>query len=294
MRIVSDLPVPVKVVSEETKAEMESLLRKSNSVLKFHHEEAKKSGFSGNRRSFFAILCKSPESRNIPKSDLDLIMDAKKMESDFLCVYSKMMFKIAKKWRYRLDGIMSEEDAFAVASEGFLKAFCCFTDDKTRFSTYLSVCIHRHLQDFAKSCSNQLSIPVKIVRLRAELKRAMGEGLTFDSAAERMNLSAKTQRILAASMSEIKNLGHKDEMVPARPDGAETQQHELSLISAEVSGLEKLVLDEFILLGHNMNLSEISKKTLNPKTKRPYSRMALCLAWKRVRGKICERYGKVA
>ena len=66
-----------------------------------------------------------------------------------------------------------------------------------------------------------------------------------------------------------------------------------SLDSIEMSQLEKAVLDGFLQSSKGMGLNSISKNIINPKTGKPFTRMAASLAWKRVKEKI-KNYKKAA
>ena len=117
----------------------------------------------------------------------------------------------------------------------------------------------------------------------------------MDSAISKMNLSEKTAKMLVASIPEIQNSS-------ARVKDSEFVLVETPRVPVEtpqpptvvMSELERAVFEEFMRLGEDMNLSAISRRLKNPKTGRNYSRMAMSLAWKRVRCKMSSAYGKVA
>lgn len=293
MRMIDYFSLPIKTVSDEEKRHLETLLRESNRVLEIHHDRAKKNGFSSCRRAFFSRLCKGQESHDIPEDELRLIVRAKELEWDFLAIYSRMILKISGSWFRRLDKSVGKEDICAAATEGFLKAFCCFTEEG-RFSTYLTICLNRHIASFVSSHGNQLSVPVEIMRLRSKARKLMREeGLSLDSAVGKMGVNEKTGKMIAFSMSE--RAGSSEFVASSRDHESDIGTSEmLSVVAEGLEGLERAVFEEFLALGENMNLSEISRRTLNPKTGKPYSRMALCLAWRRVRDRISCYYGRVA
>lgn len=298
MRIVDDFPLPIKTVSESRKKDMEETLRRSNRMLKMHHEAARKAGFIGNRRCFFVDLCKGI-NHEVSKEDLEEILKSKALEQDFLAVYSRMLYKISGKWFARLDKLLSKEDICSAAVEGFLKAFCCFTDENIRFSSYLTYCVERHISKFATSFQNQFRVPLKTFRLKAKVLRHMSEGgLTFDSALEKMNLAKKTKSSLIHSMFELVSLESASEIAEKEKEVASerppTPEEVAANFQGEFSGLDELVFRELVHTSGNMNLSEVSRRTINPRTGKPYTKMAMSLAWKRVRSRICEKYGKVA
>lgn len=293
MKIIDDFPLPIKIVSEDEKKRMEQSLRRSNRILKSHHESAKRNGFSGDRRSFFASVCRGLQPQ-VPKEDAQEILKAKEIEADFLAVYSRMLFKISSKWTQRLDKSMSRDDISSVAMEGFLRAFSCFTEENIRFSSYLTHCVDGHVIDFVSSFQNQFSIPSEVFKLRCKARKIMAEeGETLDSALDKLNLPRKTRTTLIRSMCDTVRLGPEND-IPAKQTVPELPMKLISEFPDEFSGLDKVVFDEFLRSGSEINLSEISKRTINLSTGKPYSRMSICFAWKRVRSKIREQYGEVA
>lgn len=284
MKIVDDFPLPIKTVSEEEKKRLESELRKSNRILKSYHQVAKESGFKGSRRAFFASVCLGSCPITIPQEDLRAILDAKGLEQDFLAIYSRMIFKISLKWSRRIHDV-SSSDVCAAAVEGFLKAFCSFTEEK-RFSTYLTHCANRHICRFLSSFRN---VPHRISALKSKIaKIMMDEGVSFDSALENMGLSERKKREICQSMFEVGRLSPDMEI----RERQKTEMPELPKI--EFLGLESLVFQEFMNSGCKINLTSLSKRTINPKTKKPYSKMAMSMAWRRVRDRLFWEFGKVA
>jgi ribosome maturation protein Sdo1 len=60
----------------------------------------------------------------------------------------------------------------------------------------------------------------------------------------------------------------------------------MTKIRSEFTDLENAVLDGFISSSGRMGISSISKNIINPKTGKPYTRMAASLAWKKIKNKI--------
>lgn len=296
--------VPIKDTTPERKIELEAILRKSNRILKRHHEAAKSNGFAGSRRAFFAEVLRSGgvlAKIVIPESDMREIRRVKEVELEVLHTYSRLMNKTSRAWkRGGFDNSISAEDVDSMAFEAFLKAICCFTQEKTRFSTYLFRCVSRSISEEKTEATNHMSIPRRIIKLKRKLGRSMAETAesSLDSAISEMNLTEKTSRMLFASMFEVRSsssVGLKDsELVLVEDDYKEPPPKIPSPETLGLSGLETTVFEEFMKKGENMNLSEISRSTMNPKTGKPYSKMALSLAWKRTKDKISSLYGKVA
>ena len=299
MKSIPDFYVPYKPLKPERKAELESVLRSSCRLLELHHNSAKSMGYKGSRRRFFADAMRTGgrvAGLSIPECDMAKIGQIKDLEWEVLCAHSRLISKMSMKMSVGLDVSFSCEDVQSVAMEGFLMAICCFTREEIKFSTYLGACLTRRIMDAKAVASNSMAVPRKIVKLRHKLKKAMSEGASMDSAISSMHLSKKTEKMLVSSMLEAHNTsssGVKERefvLVEAPQIPTET----LQVSSAGMSELEREVLEEFMRLGEDMNLSAISRRLKNPKTGKNYSRMALSLAWKRVRCKMSSSYGKVA
>lgn len=95
-------------------------------------------------------------------------------------------------------------------------------------------------------------------------------------------------------MREIANIGLETNIASQRIHESRETEEIVGTISEAFSGLDGLVFREFMRSGGEMNLSDFARKTINPKTGKPYSKMAMSLAWKRVRRKIRETYEKAA
>ena len=263
--------------------ELEGLLRESNLVLKLQHERAKASGFKGSRRLFFSLVV-SGDFSNMPKKHRSLILRVKEIEWEVFCHYRKMISKIASRWRTNR---LSWDDLESVAHEGFLNAVCCFTDPKIRFSTYLSKCVERHISDFLNN-EDVVRKPAEVIRMRSKLSKMMSSGMTMDSAILEMGLSDGDRRILVESMREVGLFGPGELSSVAWRQATE----ELGILETwkklEFSGLDKAVFDEFVVMGEDMSLKELSKRAKNPKTGNSYSKRSMGLAWKRVKIRLLD------
>lgn len=290
MKTVEDFPVPHLDVCTERKKRLESALRSSNGVLEACHARAKAEGYKGSRRAFFADLCRGTCEFRISREELDEIVRTKDMEWEVLCIHSKLIAKLARKWSRMLDASMSEEDVNSHAMEAFLDAVCSFTKEGS-FSNYLYHSVSRHLSDLR--LKNPMRIPREIIRIRSKLRGIMNrENVTLDSAVIGMGLTEKTERMLVASMSAVKDV---DDVAVYDPEPSdETVLIRKIVESMEFSGLEKVVLEEFVRSGGETNMSELSRRTINPSTGKAYSKMAVSLAWRRVRDKIAQVRGRAA
>lgn len=245
MKISDFFQIPFKKIKEEKKIEMENTLRKANNILNSYYE---KSGLSCSKRRFFVKVLQNPDFFGVCKNDFKVLKSAKDIEYDFLCVYSRMIFKISMQKFKNLNKSFSKEDICSTGLEGFLNAFNCFTQKDVRFSTYLSFAVKRHIDKFVKSSFR----PEKTIDL--ELYE---------------NNFQSPETINYFSFEDLYKLEN------------------------EMENLEKIVFKEFIESKKKINLSKISKKIINPKTKKPYTKATISLVWGKVKRKI-ETYAKTA
>ncbi len=244
--MISDcFQIPFKKIKEEEKIRMEENLREANNILSLYFE---KFGISCSRRRFFAQIIQDPDKFDICENHLKILRLAKNIEHDFLCVYSRMIFKISMQKFKNLNKSFSKDDICSVALEGFLNAFSCFSQENIRFSTYLSSAVKRHIDKFIKSSYR----PEKSIDLDLYEEK-------FESPEISSNFSFE----------------------------------ELHKLEGKMKNLEKIVFKEFLESKKKINLSELSKKTINPKTQKPYTKAALSLVWGEVKRKI-EVYAKTA
>ena len=71
---------------------------------------------------------------------------------------------------------------------------------------------------------------------------------------------------------------HQDEKVK--------NENQINIDFSEFSELEKAVLEGFMNSSNNLGISIVAKNLINPRTGKPYSRMACTYAWKRIKEKI--------
>lgn len=278
MRIIDDFPLPIKSVTDGEKRALESKLRVPNRILKEYHGFAKEAGFRGDRRSFYAGLCRGSSTLTIPEADLKEILSTKNLEPDFLAIYSGMIVSSSLKWAARLDRSFSKDDICSFAVEGFLRAFCSYTNEE-RFSTYLSFCLERQIARKIAS-SGLMRIPKSVRKIKAKAFGIMAkEGVSFNSAME----SAEPKKRINPSMVYI-----------SLEDTQDRNSGNFPSEFPEFSGLDRIVFDEFMGSACEVNLSELARRTLNPATGKPYSKMAMSQAWRRVRDRIAKEYSDAA
>jgi DNA-directed RNA polymerase specialized sigma24 family protein len=296
MRFVSSVPyVPV---SEERKLKLESIIRDANALVQLH---SKNSGLGADSLRNLIFSGKAP--KGISGHDIDVISLAKTAEWDLLCAFSNLVAKIVNKWSANISApAFSSEDLASEAFAAGIKAARNFSQEGVRFSTFLYVCVNRRLS----SLCMRSGFASPISRSAAKLKMQYGilsaeEGATFDSVVQKMGLSRKQMADLICSLKRLETTQDDECFMKVVDNHEEIAEDQLSGINVaslidrlELSDLERAVLEGFMSSGSKMGLSSVSKKLTNPKTKKPYSRMAFSLAWTRVKEKIIRAYSDVA
>lgn len=310
---MNDTIVPYVPVSDERKLHLESVLREGNILLKNYHEQMKTSlGLAKhNRTSFLNSIFKSYVCGRdlhinqivIPDADAKKIVLVKKIEGELICAYANLINKIAQRWsKEDLDLSLSSEDLKSEAYQAALDAVAHFTED-VRFSTFLHHCIQRHMSRVSRGCGGLSNFSDGTVKLKTQYSQfANEEGATFDSIVSKMKIDDKEVGILQSALSTVKNMTSLDKEdksqinVEDDYEEPECENNILAVIeSIEFTELEKAVLEGVLNSpSTKLGIGYLSKQLINPDTKKPYSRMAFSLAWKRIKKKISDAYGKVA
>jgi DNA-directed RNA polymerase specialized sigma24 family protein len=292
-----NLPIPYVPVSEERKAELEKSLRHANLLVQEH---ARKSGVDCD---FFReqVLSNSVE---VSPQDAETIRVAKEMEWEILCAFSNLIAKVVNRWAAKTcDSSLSHEDLANEALARAVKAVRGFTQDGIKFCTFLHICVNRRLSELCVKSGTVSRIPRSVARMKMQyMTLANEEGSTFDSVVQKMGLSQKRVAELIFALKGVsgdldydRDMRIVDESDELREDLDGDKPGIMSVLgSLELSELEKAVLEGFLRSEGKMGLSEVSKKLINPNTKKPYSRMAFSLAWARVKEKIVKAYSEAA
>lgn len=312
-----DYVVPHVSMSDARKREIEQILRNGNLVLALHHDRMKKQNNLSrhNRTSFFNDIIKEAnepkdlkiEGVLIPKEDVAKILEVKKVEWEILCAYSKLINKIVKRKAIsEFDSSLSEEDLTSEAHHATLHAISHYTNSEIKFITFLHHCVSRHLSRVCNKTSGLSHLSTNAVKLKIEYnKLSCEEGATFDKIVERMNISEKEISVLPSILCKVQNMTslekeeHEFTVVDESNNNAEPIERDQSILrivnDLELTDLEKAVLEGFIgSSSGKLGLNSISKNLINPKTQKPYSRMAFTFAWRRIKEKITKVYGEVA
>ena len=325
MRLVEDfvdcssgLTVPYRPLSKERKAELESVLKESNRLLEDYHTQMKQNnGLKRHERTkFLAEIHKSfagcdllIENVVIPKKDVEIILRSKLLEWELLCGFSRQIQSLAKKWSARSsDSSISIDDFMSEAFHVAFKAIAHFSEEGACFSTYLYSCVNKRLAFFcAKNCGLSGVSNRSLALKRQYSVLAAEEGATFDSIVSKMDISEKKVRMLrSVLLGNVQNATslEKDASELALVDDCPMDTENLSgtlkslesvVSNAGLTELEQKVLEGFMDSSTSrLGIGSFTKKLINPKTNKPYSRMTFTYAWRRVKEKLADAYKKAA
>ena len=251
----------------------------------------------------------------IPQPDVSSIVQVEGFREEILGSMSKMFSKIAnKKLRNTKDRAISYEDLESEALKCFISSICSYANSAVCFTTYFYHCVNRHINNYCNRSNSMSKLSKKAISLKkrfAETKRELQDSFNFEGIIASMNLKEKDVSILKAALSCNSSVDEKSitEKVCCDISGSKTYSMKNNILiesledvsldsldsldSIEMSQLEKAVLDGFLQSSKGMGLNSISKNIINPKTGKPFTRMAASLAWKRVKEKI-KNYKKAA
>jgi folate-dependent phosphoribosylglycinamide formyltransferase PurN len=317
---VYDMLVPYYPISSERKKELETILREGNVLLDSYHKKMKElNNLSRHDRTKFlnSIFKQSKSSQNdtlvvngvaIDQNDLKKILEIKNLEWEILCGFSRLITKIAiKKSKQEFDLSLSLDDLIGEAYHATLHAISHYTKSDTKFITFLHHCVRRHLSRVCNKTNGLSDFSAGAVKLRAKYnKLASEEGANFDSVVSKMHISEREIATLPALLCKVQNMTTLEkgdcDLVIIDNSFDETQNKEekpnnmMRIVSdLELTELERAVLEGFVKSSSSkLGLNSVSKTLINPKTNKPYSRMAFTFAWRRIKEKIAKVYGKVA
>jgi len=311
---LTDETVPHISLSAERKVELEQILRKGNCLLKTYHEQVKNARriAKENRTDFLNEIFEKHSAGEdlildgvtIPAESVEQIVLVKKVESELICAYANLINKLARGWSRDIsDVVLSFEDLRAEAYQAALDAVAHFTED-VKFSTFIHHCVQRHLYGICKSSNGLSNFSEGTIKLKSQYSNfSSEEGATFDSVVDKMNICEKEIKTLQSVLKGVKNITSLDKEEKRHMDIVDNNNHEperennimLVLESLEFSELERAVLDGVLNSPNTrLGIGSISKKLINPKTNKPYSRMAFSLAWKRIKDKVLDAYKKAS
>lgn len=305
--------IPFVSLSEEEKLGLERSLRERNCLLAHYYELFKATNGPQKHKKceFFKMISDSKGTSlnlhgvDIPVEDVAKISEIKDIEWRLICGFSKLITKIAHRWQGAAeDASIGLEDLEGEALQAAVYSAIHFTKEE-RYSTFLYHCVNRHM---AKLCCRTGSLS-GVSRGCAKTKRKyqrllLEEGATFDSVVVKMGLSEQQIRRLQFSLTKVRAAsdvteGEKEltvvdnQVTPC--EKLETSVLESLIPSLDLSELERAVLEGFMKSPTGrLGIGSVSKNLVNPKTNKPYTRMAFTLAWQRVKKKIADAYSNLA
>lgn len=311
--------IPHVGLSKKEKIEIKKIISRSSLILKNYHDKVDQEKNKVNRFNFFLNILKKNKNIKeicvfgvrIEKADAEEIKKIKSLEWRVLQGHSNLMFKLSKKWsmnNIKNDPCLCLEDIQSEATKAVIQSLPYYTDTNVELSTFLYHNINRHLCRFCNKTNGMSNFSDKILQLKMKYEQLSNEeGSSFDSTIKKMKLSDKEIFNLCRILNNIKNISSmcKEEVdqvvfednkffVPDFESNAKIMD---AISKIEFSNLEKAVLEGVLQsssCGKNLGLSSFSKKLINPKTQKPYSRMAFSNAWKKIKNKIKKEYKKVA
>lgn len=279
-----------------------------------------------NKINFVNFICSGPITKDIIVSNVTIakedaleIANSKTYESEILLNFMGIFSKIATKWSsYSSDVCLSKEDLESEAIQAAMLAIYNYTDVKTSLSTYLYHCVANKIRNIfnkTNSLSDFGSNAIEIRKRFDQAKNSLGEFCTYDEIIQSLNFTNKEIQTLQSMSAVVGSVDFGDEKASndytclgkkfSGLDGSvsynrnsftihdEENNEDVRFDTSDFSELEKVVLEGFMNSTSNMGISHFAKNLINPKTKKPYTRMAMTYAWRRVKDKI-KKYSKVA
>lgn len=259
------------------------------------------------RTEFFAEFVRDYENGKqskfagvtIPHQDARIMFVAKQLETEVIAGFSAMMDGLVSRAAHRFG--RDYDDLVGEAFRSFFDALVHYTGG-VRFSTFLHVCIRRHL---SRVCSTDRAIRVPRQTRKITMRvvdRMHRDGVSFDEAVESEGVPQKKVGVVVAAMSKVcsaTDLDIRESDMAASQDSPRDNGEAVRVMRAiETAGLgrlERAVLKGFMdAPSGSLGLSKGCAGLTNPDTGRPYSRTAISHAWKQVRKKIAVALREVA
>jgi len=236
----------------------------------------------------------------LPNHDVKKIVRTKELEFEIIQSLSGLIHQIvSKKKKIAKDLMLSEEDLEGECYKSIISALCSYKNLENCFSTYLHHCISKHINNLCNKTNHMSKLSRDAVELRRkynQIKNGLLHNANFEEVVSLMNISEKETQLLKSSLfcktvhfseqDSIENIEIKTISVENNTDEGSYSLADMDKIRSEFTDLENAVLDGFISSSGKMGISSISKNIINPKTGKPYTRMAASLAWKKIKNKI--------
>jgi len=243
--------------------------------------------------------------------DVEKLCNIKEKEYLLLSNYSRMFYALSKK-HFLSTSMYDMEDLQNECITACLKAMYGYDAETAgrqqvaSLFTFLYRSVNNHLIKLSRTMLS--SLDRKAVKIKCKFMDLKNENpnLTFDDLVSKLSLSPKELKILTCALSSTvyreSDCNGEDKSLIINQVVAEKEK-ELELVESTVmknmgeiiftlSELEKEVLRGYLNEKYpsgkksNRGIGKFAKNLINPKTKKPYSRMAISYAWKRVQEKI--------
>lgn len=257
----------------------------------------------------------------IPAEDIKKIILSKSLEYDILCNFSAMLAKIISNCKKNTtDVCLDKEDLESEAIKLAISAIYTY-DNSTSLSTYIFLIVSRGIRAICKKTTPFSELgrgALKIKHQYESVKNQLGPNATFDSIVEKAKFTTKQIKIIQSlfvsasgqsvfsdpknnSLMDYTFLGKKFSGLDGRvsyscssngfgftiKNNIEKDSDIILNLEADLSDLEKTVLKGFLESStKSLGINSLTKDFINPKTNKPYSRMAVTYAWRRVKEKL--------
>lgn len=256
----------------------------------------------------------------IPASDVETIIAVEQIKSEVLSSIVGMFAKLAnKKNKTARDSSISFEDLQSEATASFLSSFYSYCDHNVCFTTYFYTCASRHINSICNKSNPMSKLNKKSIQLKRkfiETKKSLSRDSSYNEIIEMMNLTNKEAELLKSALVASSKISSFDESSGlekhfAGIDG--TKQYfasgssrgkfilssednnnlekplgDMELQNMNLSELEKAVLEGVMKSHTKLGINSVAKNLINPKTNKPFSRMAITYAWRRIKDKIAK------
>jgi hypothetical protein len=234
----------------------------------------------------------------LPNSDVCKIIQTKQLESEVIeSLVGLVCSIVSKKQKLAKDLILSKEDLESECFGVILENLCKYMNSTNCLSTYIYKCMCRRIYNLCNKTNSLSKLSAKSIDLKRkylETKNSLLRSSNFEEIVEIMKISQKEIGILQSTLvAKTTHFSETDKIenyeIKNTQEKNNTKLESLNLVDfelIELSDLEKAVLEGYVQSKSKKGISSISKNLINPKTGKPYTRMAASIAWKRVQKKL--------
>lgn len=252
---------------------------------------------------------------SIPYVEVEKITNLENIKWEIVTSISNMIYSIVNKKINKIkDRSLSFEDLESEGFKSILSSIHSYSDDQICFSTYFYTCVNREINNLCNRSNPMSKLSKKSISLKkkfAEAKKLLDHYASFDEIVSSINMNQNdidllrkamnTQTLSEDSMVFSKHYcgvdGGKQYFASGSSRGnlilsCSNNNFDDSLSTEDRMGdldltpLEKAVLDGVMQSTSKLGINSVAKNLINPKTGKPFSRMAITYAWRRVKSKI--------